>query len=87
MKTLIKAARDLLGMTQAELCEKADVSLIALRRIEGKADHKGLVSQETVEHIQATLEAEGVQFLESGTVSAGPGIAMKPKDATSRAEP
>ncbi|WPY94232.1 helix-turn-helix transcriptional regulator [Limimaricola variabilis] len=81
MKTLIKAARDLLGMTQAELCEKANVPLITLRRIEGKADHRGLVSKETVEHIQATLEAEGVQFLESGTVSAGPGIALKPGNA------
>ena len=41
MKGTIKAARDLLGMTQAELCEKARVPLITLRRIEGKPDHMG----------------------------------------------
>ncbi|RVG89282.1 XRE family transcriptional regulator [Sinorhizobium meliloti] len=77
MKVLIKAGRDLLGMTQAELCEKAGVPLITLRRIEGKPDHAGLVSQETVSRVKAALEAQGVQFLEGGQLAAGPGVALK----------
>ncbi|MCP8897372.1 XRE family transcriptional regulator [Shinella daejeonensis] len=77
MKMLIKAGRDLLGMTQAELCEKAGVPLITLRRIEGKPDHAGLVSQDTVEKVKAALEAQGVQFLEDGQVANGPGVALK----------
>lgn len=75
MKTLIKAARDLIGMTQAELCEKAGVPLITLRRIEGKPNHVGLVSDDTVKKVKATLEENGIQFLESGQIAAGEGVA------------
>lgn len=77
MKARIKAARDLLGWTQAQLCEKAGVPLITLRRVEGKPDHTGLVSADAVQRIVAALEAQGVQFLEGGQVAAGPGVAMK----------
>lgn len=76
MKARIKAARDLVGMTQADLCEAAGVPLITLRRIEGKPDHAGLVSADTVERVKAALEAQGVQFLEGGQVAAGPGVAL-----------
>lgn len=76
MKARIKAARDLLGMTQAQLCDAAGVPLITLRRVEGKPAHAGLVSQEVVDRIVTTLEAQGVQFLESGQVAAGPGVAL-----------
>jgi DNA-binding XRE family transcriptional regulator len=75
MKTLIKAGRDLLGLTQAELCYKAGVPLITLRRIEGKPDHTGLVSQEAVEKVKAALEAAGVVFMGDGeNVEGGPGV-------------
>lgn len=78
MKMLIKAARDLVGLTQAELCEKAGIPLITLRRIEGKPDHTGLVAQATVEKIKAALEAEGVIFLEDGAmIEGGPGVRLK----------
>lgn len=76
MKVRIKAARDLLGMTQAALCEAAGVPLITLRRIEGKPDHTGLVSPDTVQKVREALEAQGVQFLEGGQVAAGPGVAL-----------
>jgi transcriptional regulator with XRE-family HTH domain len=76
IKVQIKAARTLAGMSQAELCELAGVPLITLRRIEGKPSHKGLVSEETVVAICKELEARGVQFLESGQVAAGPGVAL-----------
>lgn len=77
MKTRIKAARDLLGLTQAQLCEAAGIPLITLRRVEGKPDHSGLVSTEAVQRIVKALEARGVQFLEDGQVAAGPGVALK----------
>lgn len=77
MKARIKAARDLLGMTQAELCDKAGVPLITLRRIEGKPDHTGLVSADAVARVRLALEAQGVQFLEGGQVAAGPGVALR----------
>lgn len=78
MKMLIKAGRDLLGMTQAELCEKAGLPLITLRRIEGKPDHIGLVSAATVEKVKAALEAEGLIFMESGDmIEGGPGVRLK----------
>lgn len=77
MKGLIKAGRDLLGITQAELCDLAGVPLITLRRIEGKLDHVGLVSLDTVEKIRAALETAGVQFLEKGDAAGGPGVALK----------
>lgn len=78
MKLLIKAGRDLVGMTQAELCEKAGVPLITLRRIEGKPDHTGLVAQATVDKVKAALEAEGVIFLDDGAmIEGGPGVRLK----------
>ena len=76
MKAQIKAARDLLGMTQQELCHAAKVPLITLRRIEGKQDHIGLVGMETVSRVKMTLEAQGIQFLEAGQVAGGPGVAV-----------
>ncbi|AXT41547.1 XRE family transcriptional regulator [Phaeobacter inhibens] len=75
-KVQIKAARTLAGLSQAELCQLAGVPLITLRRIEGKPSHKGLVSDDVVATIQGALEAKGVQFLESGQVASGPGVAL-----------
>lgn len=82
MKTCIKAGRDLLGLTQAELCERAGVPLITLRRIEGKPDHAGLVSQDMVEKVKAALEVAGVQFLEEGDAAGGPGVALRADKAS-----
>lgn len=79
VKVQIKAARTLVGLSQAELCELAGVPLITLRRIEGKPSHKGLVAEETVAAIRKALEAQGVQFLESGQVATGPGVALGEK--------
>lgn len=81
VKARIKAARDLLGMTQAELCAEAKVPLITLRRVEGKPAHAGLVSAETVDRIVSTLEKRGIQFLEDGQVAEGAGVAVKNKPA------
>jgi len=77
VRNQIKAARDLLGITQAELCLSAEIPLITLRRVEGRRDHRGLVSEETVGRIVAALEAKGIQFLDNGEVATGPGVALK----------
>lgn len=76
MKTRIKAARTLLNITQAELCELAGIPLITLRRVEGRTDHSGLVSEENVRRIMQALEAQGIQFLEDGQIAVGPGVAL-----------
>lgn len=77
MKTQIKSARVLVGLTQAELCKLASIPLITLRRVEGKPDHAGLVSADAVEAIRKALEARGIQFLDNGDVATGPGVAVK----------
>lgn len=76
IKSQIKAGRVLAGLTQAELCESAGVPLITLRRVEGRPDHAGLVSQDNVAAIRKALEDKGIQFLDSGQVAAGPGVAL-----------
>lgn len=77
MKRLVKAGRDLLGMTQADLCAVAGVPLITLRRIEGRPDHAGLVSDEAVAKVVGALEERGIQFLDGGAIASGPGVALK----------
>ncbi len=77
MDKTIKAARDLLSMSQVELCELADVPIITLRRLEGNKSHDGLVSDTTVHSIKTTLEAQGIQFLDAGQVALGNGVALK----------
>ncbi|MBA8841872.1 helix-turn-helix transcriptional regulator [Ochrobactrum sp. RH2CCR150] len=77
MKTLIKAGRTMLGISQAQLCEIAGIPLITLRRIEGKPNHAGLVSEETVARVIAVLEDQGIEFLEQGGVAKGPGVAFR----------
>lgn len=71
----IRAARALLGWTAADLAEASGVSYPTVQRMDAA---KGLVSgrHETVEAIRRALEAQGIQFLESGQVAAGPGVAL-----------
>lgn len=80
MDKSIKAARDMLGMSQAELCDLAGVPIITLRRLEGNKSHEGLVSDATVQGIKNTLEARGIQFLEAGQIALGDGVALVASD-------
>ncbi|HBD91547.1 MAG TPA: transcriptional regulator [Gemmobacter sp.] len=67
----IRAARALIGMTQAELAEASGVSLPTIKRIETGADAK--VS--TVEALRSALATAGVEFLpENG---GGVGVRLK----------
>jgi predicted transcriptional regulator len=68
----IRAARAMIGLTQAELARAAGLSTTGLNNIEaGRADAKG----STLRAIQAALEAHGVEF----TNDAQPGVRMRGK--------
>jgi transcriptional regulator with XRE-family HTH domain len=72
----IKGARALLGMSQRELCDRAGVSLVTLRRLESLGEYPDMVSVETSHRIVAALSAAGVDFLAPGDGARGPGIAL-----------
>ncbi|MCL6286007.1 XRE family transcriptional regulator [Ruegeria sp. 2012CJ41-6] len=77
MKKPIKAARILADLTQQELCQRADIPLITLRRLEGRPSHKGLVSEETEANVVVALEQAGVDFIpENG---GGHGVRLRKK--------
>lgn len=63
----MRAARALIGMTQAELATAARVSLPTVKRIETGADAK--VS--TVDALRSALEAAGVEFIPENGGGAG----------------
>lgn len=72
----IKAGRDLLGLTQQQLCDAAEIPLITLRRLEGRPDHSGLVSESTVARVRSVMEGLGLQFLHRGDQALGEGVAL-----------
>ena len=66
----IRAARALLGWTQADLAAKADISTTAINSIErGKADPK----LSTVNAIRRALENGGVEFTDGDR----PGVRLR----------
>ena len=67
-----KMAKAAAGLSNPELAEIAGLHRNTLNKIdrgEGKAS--------TVQLVRLTLEARGIQFLDSGEVSAGLGVAMR----------
>ncbi|MDP5216892.1 helix-turn-helix transcriptional regulator [Ruegeria sp. 2205SS24-7] len=73
----IKAARALLAWSQVDLAERSGVSYPTIARLETNDGPLG-GRRETAIAIRSALEAQGIQFLDSGEVAAGPGVAMKP---------
>ena len=69
----IRAARVLLGWTQQELAEAAEVSLNAVARLE---QEKGDARMGTLTKIVQALERGGVEFLPSAD-GKGPGVRLK----------
>jgi predicted transcriptional regulator len=69
----IRAARGLLGWTQRDLADKAEVALGTLRKME---DFDGLSGTrvETLKRVMAVLEKAGVEFLNDGS----PGVRLRP---------
>ena len=69
----IRAARSLLGLSQAQVGEAAGVSIPTLKRAEGasaiKASEKSLIA------IRAALESAGIEFIDEN--GGGAGVRMK----------
>jgi len=72
----IRAARAFLGWTAAELAKESGVSYPTIQRIDAT---RGPVSgrYETIEAIRKALEAQGIQFLDTGETALGAGVALK----------
>jgi predicted transcriptional regulator len=69
----LRMARAALGLGVRDLAEMAGVSFTTINRFEtGKSG----LQLSTAEAIRKALEAQGVQFLESGQVAIGPGVAL-----------
>lgn len=66
----------MLGITAQELAELADVSVPTLQRMDSA---KGNVPgrYDTVEKVKKALEDKGIQFLNEGDESQGPGVALR----------
>lgn len=65
----IRAARSLLGLTQAEVAAKAGVSVSTLKRAEGSIPPPA--SSEALSKIRATLESAGIEFIPENGGGAG----------------
>jgi transcriptional regulator with XRE-family HTH domain len=61
----IRAARALLRLDQAELAQRAHVSVVTIRRLEG-ADGSKRVAPPTWEGVRRTLEQAGAEFIPDG---------------------
>ena len=61
----LRAARALLALDQADLAERAHVSIATLRRVESGGE-KPRASIRAVKSIQHALEAAGAEFIDNG---------------------
>lgn len=66
-----KAAKAMLGLSNPDLAEMTGLHRNTLNNLD-----KGNGKASTVKFVQMTLESQGVQFLDSGAVASGPGVAM-----------
>ncbi|WP_072389501.1 helix-turn-helix transcriptional regulator [Hyphomicrobium sp. CS1BSMeth3] len=73
----IKAARALIGLEQAELAEKAGVSINTVRNMEAAGADVVRVRSDTLFRVQEALKAAGVIFVEEN--GDGPGVRMRKK--------
>lgn len=70
-----KMAKSALGLSNPELAEMAGLHRNTLNKVD-----KGEGKASTVQHLRLALEAQGVQFLDSGEVATGPGVAIDRKE-------
>ena len=70
-----KMAKAALGLSNPQLAEITGLHRNTLNKVdsgEGKAS--------TIQHLRLALEAQGIQFLDNGSVATGPGVALKGND-------
>ena len=67
-----KMAKSALGLSNPELAEIAGLHRNTLNKVD-----KGEGKASTIQLLRLALEAQGIQFLDSGEVAAGPGVAVK----------
>lgn len=70
----IRMARNALRLGVRDLAELAGISFTTVSRFE---TGKGGLQHSSAEAIRKALEAQGIQFLESGDVAVGSGVALK----------
>jgi|SRR6266567_232356 len=70
----IKAARALLGWSQADLARESEVSEPTIARLESSGDRLG-GRPETGEKLQSALENGGIEFLDEN--GGGPGVRLR----------
>ena len=86
MKTVpqLRAARGLLGWSQAELAARAGLSLPTVKRLEGGFGPR--VSEDAKVKVQKAIEAAGIEFLDEN--GGGLGVRFrKPRGRVSRKDP
>jgi len=74
-KEIVKAARGLAGMSAAQLSEKSDVPIDTIKSFESGRNKS--LSADNQDKVQKAFEKAHIQFLEDGSVAAGPGVALK----------
>lgn len=67
-----KMAKAALGLSNPDLSEATGLHRNTLNKVD-RGDGKA----STVQLVRLTLEKRGIQFLENGQVSAGPGVAIR----------
>lgn len=70
----LRMARNALRLGVRNLAEIAGVSFTTINRFETE---KGGLQHTSAEAIRKALEDRGIQFLENGDTSRGPGVALK----------
>ncbi|WP_127143177.1 transcriptional regulator [Pelagibacterium montanilacus] len=66
-------AKSALGLSNPELAEITGLHRNTLNKID-----QGAGKPSTAQHVRLALEARGIQFLESGEVAEGSGVAVRP---------
>jgi predicted transcriptional regulator len=75
----IRAARALVGWTQADLAKASGVSEVAIKNLERQATDPRV---STINSIQQAFDAAGIIFLDAGDIRhSGPGVRLKKASA------
>lgn len=67
-----KMAKAALGLSNPDIAEMTGLHRNTLSKLD-----KGAGKQSTVQHVQLSLEAQGIQFLDTGETALGAGVTLK----------